>query len=186
MLHLKFNLSEEEYFEYNYYTAWAAPDRKKYRISYYLRVLLLYGAVATLYVFSNPEHQRVTDISVFGIIALLYLALIPFLIKRSVKRRAKHMLEQAENKHILDECEVILQDTGIVDKDKATESRYSWDAIVKKGETLNCHYLYTNSYHAIVIPKRTLKEAGDRKELQRLLDTHLPLSTELLNVKFKM
>ena len=179
MLHLRYHLREEEYFEYNYYTAWAAPDRKKYRISYYLRVLLLYGGVAVLYIFTKPEHRQVIDISVFGTIAIVYFLLIPFLIKRSVRRKAKQLLELPENRHILGMCEVILMDTGIVDKDQATETRYSWDAIVKKGETLNCYYLYTNSYHAIVIPKRTVKEAVDRSELQRLLDTHLPLSTEL-------
>ena len=181
MLHLRYHLSEEEYFEYNYYTAWAAPDRKKYRITYYLRVLLLYGGVALLYIFSNPEHRQIIDFSVFGIIALGYFLLIPFLIKRSVRRRAKQLLAQPENRHILNACEVILMDTGIVDKDEATESRYNWDAIVKKGETLNCYYLYTNSYHAIVIPKRTVNEAADKKELERLLIAYLPLSTEFVS-----
>jgi hypothetical protein len=74
---------------------------------------------------------------------------------------------------------VILSDSGIVDKDKESETRYSWDAIVKKAETPDCHYLYTNSYHAIVIPKRTLADADEKKELERLLSTHLPLNVEL-------
>jgi hypothetical protein len=69
-------------------------------------------------------------------------------------------------------------DTGIVDKDKETESKYNWDAIVKTGETPNSYFLYTNSYHAIVIPKRTLKDAGDKKELLRLMNEHLPLNTD--------
>lgn len=178
MLHLKYHLLEEEYFEYNHYTAWAAPDRKQYRIFYYLKVLLLYGGVVALYIFSNPAHHRIVDFSVFGIIAFAYFLLIPFLIKRSIRRRAKQLLEQSENKHILDECEVILTDTGITDKDKATESKYTWDAIVKTGETINSYYLYTNSYHAIVIPKRMVKYTSDKKELKRLLTAHLPLSTD--------
>lgn len=179
MLHLRFHLTEEEYFEYNYYTAWAAPDRKKYRIAYYLKAFVLYGLVTALYVFSRPEQRKLVDISVFGVIALIYFLLIPFLVKRSILRRAKQLLEHPENKHILDECEVILMDTGITDRDKVTESRYDWDAIVKKGETPHCYYLYTNSYHAIVIPKRMIKNATDKTELNRLLNTHLPLSTEL-------
>ncbi|MFM9909508.1 MAG: YcxB family protein [Chitinophagaceae bacterium] len=178
MLQLTFHLSEEEFFEYNYYTAWSAPERKQYRLFYYLKVLFLYGGVTALYLFSNKEHQQLLDMAVFGAIALLYFLLIPFLIKRSIKKRARLLLEQPENKHILDECEVILMDTGITDKDKASESRYSWDAIVKKRETENCYYLYTNSYHAIVIPKRVLKTSGDNKELLRLMNEHLPLSAD--------
>lgn len=176
MLHLQYYLSEEEFFDYNYYTAWAAPDRKKYRIGYYLKVILLYAAVAALYIFANPRHQRITDIIVFGSIALVYVLLIPYMIKRSVRKRARSIIAQPENKHILDECEVILMDTGIIDRDRETESKYSWDAIVKTGETANSYFLYTNSYHAIVIPKRTLKYSADKKELVRLMNTYLPLN----------
>jgi len=178
MLHLQYHLTEEEFFEYNYYTAWAAPDRKKYRVGYYLKVLLLYGAVAGLYIYANQNHQRLTDIIVFASIAFVYVLLIPILVKRSVKRRAKQIIAQPENKHILEECEVVLTDTGIVDKDKESESKYSWDAIVKTGETPKSYFLYTNSYHAIVIPKRTLKNAADKRELHRMMNEHLPLNAE--------
>ena len=179
MLHLKYHLTEEEFFEYNYYTSWTAPDRKKYRAGYYLRFLLLYGAIATLYVAAGQNHWRVTDITVFGGIALVYLLLVPWLVRRSVKNRARQFLQKPENQHVLSECEVILSDSGIVDKDRESESKYSWEAIVKTGETLNCHYLYTNSYHAIVIPKRTIRDQADKKELERLINTHLPLSADL-------
>ncbi|MBC7850519.1 MAG: YcxB family protein [Chitinophagaceae bacterium] len=178
MLHLKYHLTEEEYLDYNYYTAWAAPDRKQYRINYYLRVFILYVAVAGLYIFINRDHGFWIDLSVFGAVAIIYFSLVPMLIKRSIHKKARQMVAMPENKHILDECEVILMDTGITDKDKETESRYKWDAIVKKGETSYCYFLYTNSYHAIVIPKRTVTTADDKNELNRLLNTHLPLSSE--------
>jgi hypothetical protein len=179
MLHLKYHLSEEEFFEYNYYTTWLAPDRKSYRVSYYLKFILLYGIIALIFIITGKNDGRWIDIVVYGGIASLYLLLVPWLVRRSVKRRARQFLSRPENQHVLSECEVILTDTGIVDKDKESESRYSWEAIVKTGETLNCHYLYTNSYHAIVIPKRTVKDPADLQELQRLMSTHLPLSTEL-------
>lgn len=178
MLHLHFQLSEEEYFAFNYYTAWSAPERRKYRVVYYLRVLLLYAAVAGLYIFSNRNHNLYIDIGVFAAIALVYLALIPVLVKRSVRRRARQILSQPENKHILEPCEVLLTDTGLIDKDRESETRYSWEAIVKKAETPDCFYLYTNSYHAIVIPKRSLGTGKDRQELKRLLDAHLPLGAD--------
>lgn len=178
MLHIKYHLSEEEYFNYNYYTAWAAPDRRQYRILYYTKVLLLYAAVAGLYIIANPDHQWKTDLMVFGAIALIYTILVPFLIRRSVRKRVKDILKRPENKHVLEECEVILMDTGIVDKDKASESKYQWEAIVKKAETPTGYYLYTNSYHAIVIPKRALAGPGEEKELERLMNTYLPLSSE--------
>jgi hypothetical protein len=178
MLTLKYHLTEEEYFDYNYYTAWAAPDKKGYRIRYYLRVFLLYAAIAGLYIFSKHSEQIFIDFIIFGIIATIYFLLVPYLIKRSIQRRVKHILSQPENQHILQEAEVVLMDTGIIDKDSESESKYTWEAIVKKAETPTCYYLYTNSYHAIVIPRRVVASAHDKQELERLFNQYLPLSSE--------
>jgi hypothetical protein len=178
MLILKFHLTKEEYFDYHYYTAWAAPEKKWYRMRYFLQVFLLYGAVAALYIFTSHRHQVFIDLIIFGSIALIYFLCVPWVIRRSIHRRVRDMLTQPENQHILDEAEVTLMDTGILDKDKASESKYAWEAIVRKAETPLSYYLYTNSWHAIVIPKRVLSNPQDRQELQRLFSQYLPLSSE--------
>jgi hypothetical protein len=174
MLSLKFRLTEDEYLQYNYYTAWAAPGRKKYRIFYFLRVILLYGAVAMLYIIATRQNYIWIDISVFVITGLIYLIMIPSFVKTSVRRKVNHILSKKENQHVLDESEIVLTETGIVDRDTHTESKYNWDAIVRVDETGDSFYLYTNSYHAIVIPKRVL-EPNDEHELRKLLNDYLPL-----------
>lgn len=181
MLTLRFNLTREEFLEYNYYTSWSSPDRKPYRFRYFTRVLILYAAVAAGYVFVNRDrHELWTDIFVFSTIGLVYALIVPVLVKRSIKARVNGMLREPENQHILNTSEITLNDQGIIDKDNASESRYTWEAIVKKVETQHCYYLYTSSYHAILIPMRALSTAEERSELKRLLDQHLPLASELL------
>ena len=71
MLTLKYHLTPEEYFNYNYYTAWASPDKKGYRVRYYLRVFVLYGAIAALYIFVNRQHDLLVDFTVFFVIAFI-------------------------------------------------------------------------------------------------------------------
>lgn len=178
MLILKYYLTEEEYFDYMYFTEWTAPFKKWYRIRYYNRVFLLYTSIAALYIITNHSSRLVVDIVIFSIIALLYFILVPFLIKRAIRRRVRGILEQPENAHVLEESEIILMDTGIIDKDNASESKYTWEAIVRKSETASSYYLYTNSHHAIVIPKRVLRNPEDRLELERLFNQHLSLSSE--------
>ena len=178
MLVFKYQLTEEEYFEFNYYTFWTAPFRKKYRWIYYLRLLLLYLPVAVLYISLNRVHNLYIDIAVFAVIAVFFIFLIPYFVKRSVRKRTKQILAEPENKHIIGICEVQLSDTGIVDKDSASETKYIWDAIVRRAETDQCIFLYTNSHHAIVIPKRVIKNAEEKKELDRMLAKHLPLAVE--------
>lgn len=178
MVILKYYLTEEEYFDYMHFTEWAAPFKKGYRIRYYNRVFLLYAGVAALYIFTNHSSQIIIDITIFAVIAITYFLLVPFLIKRAIRRRVLSILEQPENAHVLEEAEVILSDTGIVDKDNESESKYSWEAIVRKSETGSSYYLYTNSHHAIVIPKRVLGNPKDKQELERLFNQHLSLSSE--------
>jgi hypothetical protein len=177
MVHLKFNLTEQEYFAFTYFNSWASPERKRYRIGYYLKVFLLYSAVAALYIFTSHSNELYIDLLVFGIIGLVYFLLVPYLIRKSVRRRVKDILSAEENAHVLDESEIILSDAGIVDKDRVSESRYDWEAIVRKAETPDSYYLYTNSYHALVIPKRTLGE-NEREKLGELFNRHLSLSSE--------
>ena len=178
MVAVSFHLTEEEYFDFNYYTSWAAPERRKYRLFYYGKVFLLYFLVAAVYILTNHTSQIAIDFIIFSIIGLVYFLLIPYLIRRSIRRRVKGMLAAKENEHILQESQLILDDTGIYDKDNVSESRYDWEAIVRKSETETTFYLYTNSYHAIVIPKRALKSTAELTSLRKLLDTNLPLSSE--------
>ena len=177
MISLRYHLTEGEYFEYHYFTVWSAPDKRWYRIRYCLRVFSLYTAVAALYLLVKHTDQILRDVAVFGVITLVYFLLVPFLIKRSIKKRVQEMLREPANSHMLDDIEVILADVGIFEKDSSSESRFEWDAIMKKAETPACYYLYTNSHHAIVIPKRAVPY-GEQEELQRLFSSHLPLSSE--------
>lgn len=178
MLVLRYHLTEEEFFDYNFYTAWASPDKKGYRLRYYLRVFLLYGIIAAAYVFLIHSNQLVIDAVIFGIIAIVYFLLVPSLIKRSIRRQVNNMLLKPENQHVLEAAEVVLSDTGIIDKDSTSENRYNWEAIVRKAETNAAWYLYTNSHHAILIPKRIVTLPADKAELERLFNTYLPLNSE--------
>jgi len=175
MLSFKFRLTEEEYYRYNYYTAWSDPRKKNYRVKYFFRVILLYGAVALLYISATKPRLVWIDISVFIITGLIYLLLIPFFIKKSVGRRVNAILAKKENQHVLDESEIILAESGIIDRDTVSESRYDWDAIVHLAETPDAFYLYTNSYHAIVIPMRVIRGEAELSATRKLLGTHLPL-----------
>jgi hypothetical protein len=179
MLVIKYHLTEEEYLDYNYFTAWTSPDKKRYRLKYYLQVMILYVAVAGLYIFANRSHSLLLDFSVFFTIGTIYFMMVPFLVKRSIRSRVKSVLAQSENQHVLNESEVTINENGILDRDTVTESRYAWEAIVRKAETRLCYYLYTNSYHAIVIPKRVVKPV-EETQLRNLFNTHLSLSSDFV------
>lgn len=178
MLSFKFSLTEEEYYEYNYYTTWAAPHKKQYRLRYYVKVLALYIVIAALYIITNPGHRIEIDLSVFAIIGIAYFLMVPLLIRNSIRRRTRQIISEPENQHVLDESEIVITESGISDHDSVSDSRYDWDAIVKKAETPKSYYLYTNSYHAVVIPKRVIRNRKEQDELLGYFNRHLSLTSE--------
>lgn len=177
MVTIKFHLTEQEFFDFNYYTSWSAPERSRYRFLYYGKVFLLYFLIAAVYIFTNHSSQILVDFVIFSSIGLVYFLLIPSLIRRSIRRRVRGMLADRENEHILQESQVSLDESGIYDKDSVSETRYDWEAIVRLSESETTFYLYTNSYHAIVIPKRAISGQDQLAALRKLLDMHLPLSS---------
>ena len=178
MFVFKFHLTTEEYLDYNYYTAWSSPAKKAYRFKYYLRVMVMYIAIAGLYIFAKRSHDPLVDYSVFLGIGLVYFLLVPVLVKRSIRMKVRQILADPENQHVLSESVVSMDENGIQDKDTASDNWYQWDQIIKKAETTRCIYLYTNSYHAVVIPRRVISP-GDRVGLELLFTRHLPLHATL-------
>lgn len=178
MVILKYELTEEEYFNFSYYTGWAAPERRAFRIRYVLRAIFTYAIIAAAYLFLVQKDTSVSGMLIFAAPAIIYFFLIPMLVKRGIRQKVRAALAKPENSSILEMAEVIISDTGIMETDSNSESKYTWEAINRKAETPLCYYLYTNSHHAIVIPKRVLKNAEEKKELERLFNQHLSLSSE--------
>lgn len=178
MVILKYQLTEEEFFEFNYFTSWAAPDKRQYRVIYVLRTMLWYVAIAAVYIFLIRKDFSATALIIFAAPAIIYFLLIPTLIKRGIRQRVRAMLAKPENRQFLEPAELVISETGILAKDITSETKYNWEAIVRKAETSSCHFLYTNTQFAIVIPKRILVNAQERQELQQLFNQHLSLSSE--------
>ena len=176
MVTLNFQLTREEYLDYSFYTAWASPDKKWYRMKYYLQVSTVYFTIAGLYIYANRLDSLLLHLAVFLTIGVLYFMLVPVLVRRSIKARVTSILKEPENHHV-ENSEVILTESGIVDRDTASESFYNWDQILRRAETKMCFYLYTNAHHAVVIPKRVLP-AEQQRDVIRMFDSHLPLSSE--------
>ncbi len=175
MFVFNFHLTREEYLDYNYYTAWSSPSKKSYRYSYYLRVMVMYIAIAGLYIFAKRSHDPVIDFSIFFGIGVLYFFLVPVIVKRSIRMKVNQILAQAENQHVLSSSVVRLDEAGIQDADAVSDTWYTWEQVTKKVTTSHCIYLYTNSHHAIVIPLRAVSPA-DREGLEQLFTRCLPLN----------
>ncbi len=91
------------------------------------------------------------------------------------------MVKENKTSFFEDETILTIGESGIVDRDRLSETSYKWEAIQKISYTKQAVYLYTNSLQAIVLPNRVVSETKQLKELKQFIDRHLPLSTEVLD-----
>lgn len=178
----KYSLTEDDFVAFNVYSLWEASWLKKNRISFTIRstVYGIVAAVATILIINrlipskNDNHFPTAIFCSVGIVLLAALSYYqaPF----DIKKRAKKMISSDDNRHILNETELELNDSGFVNTDIKARVEQKWSSIIRYAVTKNYFYLYTNSLQAQIIPKRLLPSQKEIDELDNFLTEKIPLS----------
>jgi uncharacterized membrane protein len=181
--HFKYNITVDDFAEYNAYTAWYAPWLKKARFSYFLRTFF-YSAItmtATFIVLNKIRSTRqnnYTFLAILGITLLLILTLIAYhQAPYGIKNKARKLVLKDENSHILNETELTINNSGILNNDNVSSVHQKWSSVVRYAITKDYFYLYTNSIQAQIVPKRLFTSQKEIEEFENFLTGKIPLSS---------
>lgn len=179
MLSVKFAITPEDYTEYYLYMTWDAPDRKKARLKYYLRQVLVNGGIILILFYTKVF--RIDSYILYVYIGIL--TLITFLQilngRINARKQAEKITGDEENRSFFLETTYDITDAGISRKDENTDTRYLWHAFVRKEETAQYYFLFTSGVQAIIFPKRVFKTAEERMQFEKLLSQHLSFDAEV-------
>jgi YcxB-like protein len=180
MLQLEYQLTEQEFLDYYFYTCWQIPEKKSTRIRFYTGIPVIFLLIMTpiLYLMDHGELQTFS-IAILGVGFLLLIFMTRYRIRSVFDKQAKKMIEQSGPATILKKTELTLDENGIFVKTKVVEAKYSWNALKKKMQINNCYYLYTNVGQAIVIPLRAFASPAEIEDFKKILLTYFPLQAEL-------
>jgi len=158
---------------------WDAPDRKKARLTYYGRQLLVNGGIIAILLYTQFFRASSTTLYIYvGI--LVVITVLQLLNGRiNAKRQAEKITADEDNRSFFLEAIYDISDAGITRKDANIEAKYQWDAFVRKEETAEYYFLFTNSLQAVIFPKRVFKTAEDKKQFEKLLSQHLSFDAEV-------
>lgn len=179
MLTVEYKLTEEEYLNYNYYTCWLMPEKKIYRLKYYLTISLLFFFIelGVLYILSDNKISTFTLLLVSGLSICIFF-LLPFRMKSIFASKAKKLLAKSGPDTLISNTALTFTETGIFGKNAVAEVKYLWTAIKKKVIINDCYYLYVNIQQAVVIPIRAFQSKEENEKFELILAEHLPLETE--------
>ncbi len=97
----------------------------------------------------------------------------------NAKKQAEKITEDEDNRSFFLETTYDITDAGITRKDENIETKYQWNAFVRKEENAAYYFLFTSAIQAIIFPKRVFKTVEDKKQFEKLLSQHLSFDAEV-------
>ncbi|MES2849236.1 MAG: YcxB family protein [Bacteroidota bacterium] len=179
MVSVKFAITADDYMEYYMYMMWDAPDRKKARLKYYLRQVVINGGIIAILLYT--QFFRSSSLTLYIYIGILAVVTVLQLLNGRInaKKQAEKITEDDDNRSFFLETTYDITDAGITRKDENIETKYQWNAFVRKEENAAYYFLFTSGIQAIIFPKRIFKTVEDKKQFEKLLSQHLSFDAEV-------
>ena len=180
---LSYQLTEDDYFEFSYFTAWKASWNKKKRIIYFAKVSFFAFLGSTVLLYSLKKDFPKNLIVTIFVFLVLYISLLSLLIKDNYRRLARKIYNDPKNSNLFSVAELSFDENGIRAKDNFSDNQHSWSAITKISETPKHHFLYLSEITALIIPKRVFKSKEDEDKLKILMNRNIHLRAQLENLE---
>lgn len=161
-MELEFELTEEDYINYNIAHSQKSPSIKRsILIQRIFGPIIFMGAPFFIIKFSDiPLWYWIT---IFGISSVVWLIYYPKYANWEIKRRVKKMLKEGNNENLFNRRKLALTGLGITEVSEIGESNINWDKIVSIEETTEYIYIYISSVSAHIVPKRVFKDTNEQK-----------------------
>ena len=176
---IKYAVTKEDYIQYYTYVSWDAPEQKKKKINYYLRQLLINVGVIAIVFYTGIFSLHNWYLYLYLGILLFTTAVQVFSARNNVAKHAEKVTNDENNASIFSEKTMEVDDSGIFIKDPLSETRWRWQAFIRKEENKDYYFLFTGSIEALIVPKRIFKIAEEKSRFEKLLVQHLSLDAEV-------
>jgi YcxB-like protein len=181
----RFSLTEDEYGDYNIYTAWSAPWQKNNRIKFFSRIFLYGGLfMASAFIIMNkidpPKHENILLMVILGLVFNFLAAIFSYhQVSYKTKNKAIKFVQNEENKSLLGEKEILITNEKLFYNTKSTNSIFVLSSVVRYVNNKTTFYLFITLNSAVIIPKRLFRAQKEVDEFDKFLTERIPLSSIL-------
>ena len=179
MISLQYAITKEDYVNYHTYVMWDAPQNRKKKINYYIRQITpLVLFIIAFYYTGIFERNSKFILLILGFIFLTSLLSL-FNVRSNTVKLAEKVANDPNNSSIFQDTSMVISETGISTKDALAETKFQWNAFIKKQESREYYFLFVNSMQALIIPKRVFANADERIQFEKLLSQYLSFDAEI-------
>ena len=180
---LHYDLTCNDYLEFNYYCLWARPERKSYRIAN--SAMPLFALILLMYFFKglNFKMYGLGEL-VFLCLGILLFFLMPLIVKQNYNNSVKRMLKSGNNNTLLGPKSIILEDDKLTEVTEYSSSTLLWAAFECLKENKEYFILFQNTNQAIIIPKRALPIDLEAENFRQFVNHRLKNERASANIAF--
>lgn len=158
---------------------WDAPERKKARLKYYGRQILVNAVIIAILLYTQFFRSNSSNLIIYAVILVVITILQLVSGRINAKKQAEKITANKDNSSFFLETTYDISDTGIIRKDENIEARFQWSAFIRKEETEEYYFLFISSVQALIFPKRIFKTMEERKQFEKTLSLHLSFDAEV-------
>jgi c-di-AMP phosphodiesterase-like protein len=182
MLSLHYSISKDDYINYYTYVMWDSPDKRKKHFFYYGQQLLTNAIIVVILLCSGLFNYRSSFLYIYMSILLMIVLLQFFAGRSKVKKQGDKITDDPYNASIFLDTLLEISETGIFRKDDTKETRYNWNAFIKKLENDDYYFLFLTKIDALIIPKKVFRSTAEKDSFDHLLTAYLSFDAELAHL----
>lgn len=174
-MHVEYVLTKEDYLEFNiFHMTYSKSLRKSLFVQRYLVsfIFLIVPFVVARFT-SIPLWYWLT---VFGLVYVLWVVFYWKYFRWTLGRRISRMIDEGKNVDMLGKQSLRLDEDGIVNTSRLSESKTNYEAVEKVIETKEYVYIYISSIMAYIIPVKSFGSIDQKEELINKLNDKVDLS----------
>jgi hypothetical protein len=176
MVSLQYDITKADYVSFYTFIFWE-EGKKKRRLNFLKQAGFLLIFLGILYFAGGRGSFNFLSITIYAVI--FFSVMLPLLNgKHAIIKNAEKITDDAENASIFTSYNLVATDTDLFIKNSFVETRYFWNAIIKKSETNTHYFLFENALQAIIIPKTACRNEEERLALSKILSKNLTIDAE--------
>ena len=179
MITLQYAISKEDYVNFYTYVMWDAPENKKKRFNYYVRQIIPIVLFIIAFYYTGIFERNSKFILLILAFIFLTSLLSLFNVRSNTVRQGEKVANDPNNSSVFLDIYMIVSETGISTKDTLMETKFQWNAFIKKQESKEYYFLFMSSMQALIIPKRIFNNADERIQFEKLLSQWLSFDAEI-------
>ena len=176
MVSLQYDITKEDYVSFYTFVFWE-EGKKKRKLNFLKQGIFLLIFLVILFYASGRGSFNTLSITIYALI--FFSVVLPLLNgKNAIIKNAEKITDDADNATIFTTYKLVATDADLFVKNNFVETKYFWNAIIKKSETATHYFLFENALQAIIIPKRACKNGEESLALSKILSRNLSIDSE--------